>query len=327
MRATLVAIAVVLSSITALPQSPFRAGTEIVSVFATVRGPDGHLVTGLKAEDFELLDRGVPVPLALFSDEPQPLTLALMVDMSGGGFERNKYALLHKALLAFVDKLQPQDRARIGTFAWNEIALGHHLTSDHAELNRVINEELWMGYGARPLWNAVGLAIKSLSGEPGRRVVVVIANGPDTASLPNLPSVKDVEKAATDDGFMVYGVSLFTENQLSGSRAMSLGDGPGTRLTLREVAEATGGGFIQAVPIDPNQRHRVSNSQVVFGNIVDDRLVPTLANVVEELRYQYALGFAPKHRDGRVGKIEVRVKRPNTTVSARKTYRAPGGGS
>jgi hypothetical protein len=107
-------------------------------------------------------------------------------------------------------------------------------------------------------------------------------------------------------------VSLFTANQPLGTAEAT------TRLTLGELVNATGGGYFQAVPGD--------RAHYLRGEL-DDALVSTLANVVEELRHQYAMGFVSRHRDGRVGKIEVRVNRRNATVSARKSYRAPGGGS
>jgi len=293
-------------------QVPFRAGADLVPIYATVRAEDGHLVRGLGAGDFEILERGAPVPVAVFSDQPQPLALALLIDMSGAGYARPKFTALREALLAFVDKLGPDDRARIGTFSGNEIALGYHFTGDRQELRRVIDEEIWMGYGLRPLWNTVAAAIASLSAVPGRRIVVVAANGPNTVSLPGWPGVKEVERAATDPNLMVYGVSLFTSNE---PRTAEVPEGTTTRLTLGQLVEQTGGGYIHA-----------TSSPRMFANWKpgDDRaLVSTFAGVVDELRQQYALGFVPRYRDGRVGRIEVRVKRDGMTVTSRQTYLAP----
>jgi hypothetical protein len=55
-----------------------------------------------------------------------------------------------------------------------------------------------------------------------------------------------------------------------------------TRLTLGELADATGGGF-----------RGVLATGLVYEERAADELVPTLASVVEELRHQYALGFVP----------------------------------
>ncbi len=50
--------------------------------------------------------------------------------------------------------------------------------------------------------------------------------------------------------------------------------------------------------------------------------VPTFTRVAQELRSQYLLAFAPETLDGKVHKLEVRVKRPGVTVRARKSYSA-----
>jgi len=296
--------------VSGIPQTSFRAGTDVVPVYATVRGADGHLVTDLQASDFELQDRGTRVPLAVFSNDVQPITVVVLVDMSGGIFDGNRYAALRAALGSLVDQLGPDDRARFGTFYTSEVALSFRLTSDHAELNRVLGEELWAHGGRRPLWNAVGSAITSLSRESGRRVVLVLTNGPNTASIPGLPGGREVEEAEKSGDFMFYGVTLFPKNQLMGAN-----DDTYPRLSLQELIDQTGGGFFQAAPSDSYMRGMSSQSW--------DELVMALSNVVDELRHQYALGFVPVHRDGRVGTIEVRVRRPGAKVTARKTYRAP----
>ena len=49
------------------PQAPvFRSGTELVEVYAIVRDRDGQFVTGLSADDFELLEDNQPHPIQLF---------------------------------------------------------------------------------------------------------------------------------------------------------------------------------------------------------------------------------------------------------------------
>jgi hypothetical protein len=47
---------------------------------------------------------------------------------------------------------------------------------------------------------------------------------------------------------------------------------------------------------------------------------PTFAGLLEELRGQYKIGFSPSVRDGKVHKLEVRVKRAGVTVRSRNTY-------
>jgi hypothetical protein len=112
---------------------------------------------------------------------------------------------------------------------------------------------------------------------------------------------------------MVYGVSLFPTNQ---PLVADVPEGTQTRLTLGRLVEQTGGGYIQATRATGRFLRGLKPGE-------DRALVSTIAGVVDELRQQYALGFTPRYRDGRTGKIEVRVKHPGMTVAARQTYRAP----
>src|SRR5438067_13710596 len=63
-------------------QPVFRAGAQTVSVYATVRDRDGHLVPGLTKSAFQILDDGRPAAITTFSNDVLPATLALMLDMS-----------------------------------------------------------------------------------------------------------------------------------------------------------------------------------------------------------------------------------------------------
>lgn len=297
-------------------QEPFRAGTDIVPIYATVRGNDGHLVTDLEQSDFSVLDRGEPVPLALFSNEDQPLTVAVMVDLSGS-VNAPWHVNLKQGLLAFVDALGPNDRARIGSFTGGEIAVGFHLTSNRDELKRVVHEEILVPLtGGGVLWDAIGAAMDSLANEPGRRVVLMLTNATeDRSSLPGFPGVRDVERYMQTGNYMVYAVALFEGNSAM-RRASSALNPP--RLTLQDVVNTTGGGFFRALPGGPRQYWT--------GAPPEGYLAAKLAAVVDELRHQYLLGFVPRHRDGKVGRIEVRVNRPDATVIARRSYRAPSEG-
>src|SRR5438093_11857632 len=75
-----IALAVSASPYAQAPTSPqqlptFRTGVDIVELDVTVLDKDRHPVTGLTAEDFTILDRGMPQPIVAFSavDVPPPV--------------------------------------------------------------------------------------------------------------------------------------------------------------------------------------------------------------------------------------------------------------
>jgi Ca-activated chloride channel family protein len=263
----------------------FRTGVQTVVLHATVRGEGGRLVPDLTAGDFEIRDDGQPVPISVFSNDPQPITVALLLDMSGSMV--GQFLRVREATMYFVDAIQPGDRVRIGTFG-EEVALSPLLTGDKQVLHRIVADELWPG-GGTPLWNAVNAGMQSLAGEPGRCVVLALTDGGDTGGLPGLDGkAGDARKAVEDQGFMVYAIGL---------EGRQLDDG------IVSLAERSGGGH--------------------FLLEKDADLEATFARVIEELRHQYEIGYLLPKADGKLHDVDVRVKKPGMTVRAKKSYRAP----
>ena len=263
-------------------QSVFRTGTRVVAVYATVQDRAGRLVHDLPQEVFEIRDNGKPVDIVQFSNDPQPLTVALLLDMSGSMSSR--FMMVRESTLKFVETLMPVDRVRIGTFG-DEVALSPLLTGDKEELTRVIREEVWPG-GGTPLWAAMDAGMISLIGEPGRRVVLVLTDGHD-ASAGWETDFGDVRKRAVEQDFMVYAIGMAPIG-LHGDTIGLTRDTGGGHITVNEDAE----------------------------------LASTFAEVAEELRHQYLIGFRPLALDGQMHRIEVRLKRDGLTARARRNYLA-----
>ena len=261
----------------------FKSTVDTVSVYATVNEADGRLATNLSKEDFTILDNGTPREISLFSNDTQPITVVVMLDMSGSMFSR--FIRVRTSTLSFVDALSPQDRAQIGTFG-EEIAISPHLTGDKEILRRVLRSELWP-MGGTPIWNALDAAMSALTSESGRRVVLTLTDGQNMCDLPHCLKAGDIERRAVREGFMVYAIGM---------------DGTGLDGEIMNIATETGGGHF-ALPQGAD-------------------LTATFAQVADELRHQYLIGFAPATLDGKLHKVEVRVTRPGMRVKARRNYLA-----
>jgi Ca-activated chloride channel family protein len=287
MARAFVAIAA-LTLLGAAPQEPrtvFRSAVQTVVLYATVRGDDGRLVPDLTRDDFEVRDEGQPVDVTVFSNDPQPITVVLLLDMSGSmvrHFMRVRDATQH-----FIDALHDDDRARIGTFG-AEVALSPWLTGDKRILHRVVREELWPG-GGTPMWSAIHAGMESLDGESGRRVVLTLTDGMSGRGLPGFRgSAGRVRDKAEDEGFMVYAIGI---------------EGSPLDSAITTLADHTGGGH--------------------FRLEAGADLASTFLRVVDELRHQYVLGFTPPRADGKRHDVEVTVKKPGMRARARRNYRAP----
>jgi hypothetical protein len=66
----------------------FRTSIELIAVNATVTNTEGHLVTGLPGDAFELYEDGVKQEITQFSNERVPVSLGMLLDISDSMFGR-----------------------------------------------------------------------------------------------------------------------------------------------------------------------------------------------------------------------------------------------
>ena len=295
-------------------QTGFRSGTSTVAVFSTVTDGDGRLVPDLTRDDFEIHDNGKPQPITIFSNDVQPITVVMMLDRSGS--MRANFRLVEAAGEAFVQRLNPEDKARIGSFAHRIQVDPEEFTNDHSTLSRILRTEL-QNEGPTPLWNAVNVAIAALARQEGRKVVLVFTDGIDSPmnfKLNNL-SVMDVMRRAQQENVMVYAIGLEAlvpwgnRRVPVGRGGFGGGFGMGNQMIrqrpdpgLPKIAEETGGGYFELTRAED--------------------LASTFSRVADELHRQYALGFEPPKLDGKMHKLEVRVRKPGMKARARRNYLA-----
>src|SRR5690606_31009911 len=145
------------------------------------------------------------------------------------------------------------------------------------------------------LYDALAFSLDELRDVEGRRVILAFTDGADTASR---VGQGEILRRARDEEVMIYGIGL--EAEMRG--VCSAPD-----RALRRLAQDTGGGYFE-----------LDNT---------DDLGPTFTRVAQELHSQYLLGFEPPKADGKVHRIEIRVKRPGLVARGRRTYQAPRSGA
>jgi VWFA-related protein len=304
MRISAVAALVALFTASIPAQQPtFKSGAKTVAVYATVTDRDGRLVPDLTREDFEVKDSGKPAPIAVFSNDVQPISVVMMLDRSGS--MRGNFRLVEAAGEAFVRALLPSDKARIGSFAEKIQIDPETFTGDKPELVRILRTKL-QEQGPTPLWNSVDASIATLKPQDGRKVVLVFTDGADNPGnfkLNNL-SFMDISRRAQLSDVMVYAIGLESAARPTlGGGGIGGGFG-GSRPDpgLPAIAGDTGGGYFEL--------RRAED------------LAATFARVADELHRQYLIGFEPTKLDDKMHKLEVRIRKPGMKVRARKEYYA-----
>ena len=265
----------------------FRAPTVIVPVFVTVTDAEQRLVTDLEREDFEILDNNKPQPLVVFQNEPQPISVVVMLDTSGS-MELN-LPLVRAAAVQFLLRLFPGDKAKVGAFN-DKVQIMPAFTPNRDALISQVHD-LDFGNGTH-LWDAMVESLDGLKGVDGRRVVLIFTDGDDQGSRTGRGDVLD---RARDDEVMVYAIGLESEYFNGQSRVRTKPDSG-----LKRLAEETGGGYFE------------------LKKTTD--LGQAFTRVAQELHSQYTLGFSPTVLDNKVHSLAVKLKTPGMTARARRNY-------
>lgn len=297
------------------PQEPDTAPTikvdvDVVNILASVRNKKGGLVTGLTKDDFILKEDGKLQTIRYFARESDlPVTMGLLVDVSHS--QENLIEIQkHAALQFFSQVLRKGDLAFLISFG-QDVELLQDFTSSQqllrAGLERLRVNAPVGGLGPGPvptinnprgtaLYDAVYLAAEEkLKGQVGRKVLVLITDGVDQGSRMKL---QDALLAAQQADAIIYSIYYSDPRAYS-----SFGFGP-TDAELKRMAEETGGRVFKV-----DRKHPLSEA---------------FAQIEEEMRSQYAIGYTPTNsrKDGTYRRIEIKTRDKDLRVRARRGYYA-----
>src|SRR6476620_1048338 len=270
------------------PQKTFKVSTNTVALYATVTDAEKRLVPDLVEDDFEVYDNNKLQTLTSFDNKPQPISVVVMLDTSGS--MTLALDLVKAAAEQFLLRLMPDDQGMVGAFNDKIEFHPEGFTNSRDELVRSL-KDLDFGYPTR-LYDAVSESMSQLKPLQGRKGVLVFTDGDDNSSKVGSGHVTDRGRI---EEVMVYSVGLENE-YFDGARKVRSSPDRG----LKRLSEETGGGF--------------------FLLKKTDELTSTFTRVAQELHSQYVLGFTPQLMDGKIHKLEVRVKKPGMIARARKSY-------
>jgi Ca-activated chloride channel family protein len=273
-----------------------KVTTESVPVYTTVTDNEKRLVPDLIQDDFEILDNGKVQTVNVFENKPTPITAVVMIDTSGS--MTTAIDFVKDGAEQFLLRLLPEDRAQVGEFSDKIKFHPGSFIDDRDRLVYLLKNELDFGYPTR-LYDALDESLARLEPAEGRKVILVFTDGDDNSSHVGLGKVMD---RAREKDVMVYAIGL-VNNYFNGQQRVRSQPDRG----LKKLAEDTGGGYFEL--------KRTAD------------LGETFTRVAQELHSQYVLGFSPTALDGRVHKLDVRVKKSGMVARARKSYVAASAGT
>ena len=281
----------------ATPQQLFRSSVDLVTIQASVRDARGRVVQGLTRADFEVRDNGQLRPVIDFrSDRQSPVTLAILVDMSGSMSIGAKIAMARQAYESVLSQLRDQDEVALFTFD-SSLHERQGFTRDLTQLKDLLSQ--FEPFGSTSLYDATAAAARHLADRSAtHRAIVVLTDGIDTSSSLTASEVSGLASSIDVPVYIVATVPSIDQRVMMeaterGARADSA--------DLRDLAEWSGG-------------------SLVFASTFTETIV-VASNIVDELRQQYVLAIeAAPEREWRRLDVRLRNSSASKTVKARSGY-------
>jgi VWFA-related protein len=322
---------------------------KVVNVPTTVRDKHGQIVNNLTKDDFVLEEDGRPQTLHYFSQESSlPLTLGLLVDTSMS--QRRVLGQERTASSSFIDQMLRPDKDKAFLIHFDhEVELDQDLTSSRETLRSALDGlqtpqftqtsgansqgQYPGGYpgrhggghhngtshgGGTLLYDAVYLASDELmKKQSGRKALIVLSDGDDRGSKETLRTA--IETAQRSDT-IIYSILFKDDEDRSfggGFGGIGMGGhhgGPGGRGRYPQEQHVDGKKILEQMSRETGGRlFEVSGKQTVE---------KIYAQIEEDLRNQYSLGYTPDRTNPGEGfhKISVKTKQKDLVVHAREEY-------
>jgi len=249
-----------------------------------------HYVLDLTRDDLVLQEEGVRQKIIDFYREERPVTLAVVSDSSGS--MQKAMDTVHNAAGKFIDSLGPEDRALVIDFD-DKVYLLQDVTGDKEALRTALTSTTALGGTA--LYDALYASYRKLRDVDGRKAIIVLSDGDDTASRFSFRRVLDEAKV---NDIAIYTIGL-------GTNVLDLD----LRHVLKTLAQETGG-------------------RAFFPDKVDE-LEGVYREIAAELKSQYYLSYEPANTswDGRWRKIELSAPKKSLEIRTRSGYYAVRRGS
>jgi Ca-activated chloride channel homolog len=291
--AGLVSLAFLLSATnTGARQLTFRAGVDLTTFGVTVLDRKSALVTALDRDDFEVFEDGKKQDVQFFArgdGETSPeLHLGLLLDTSGSMTDELKLA--RSAAVKFLNLMPEAQDITLVDFD-TQVRITRYPQRDFPRMVERIRMRQADGFTA--LYDALGTYLDGAEQQPGRKIMVMYTDGGDTRSSLSFDETMTLLKATQ---VTVYAIGLV---ERTGSARLEL------QMKMRQLAEATGG---QA--FFPQEMKNIDGAY---------------EKVLDEIKGQYHLGYLSTNAatDGAWRKVEIKVKRPDVKIRARKGYFGP----
>lgn len=244
-------------------QPTFHVDVKLVNFFVNVTDKNGAIAGELTKEDFAVFEDNRPQQIAVFERKTNaPLNLTLAIDTSGSVFKDLDEEAAAARKFAH-DILQSKDEMSVIEFA-TDVSELTPFTNNLSQIDRAVRG--LRSDSATALYDAIVLGSQGLGKKPGRKVLVLVSDGDDTAKS---STYEQALEAALRNEVMIYSL-------IDVPIAASAGRDTGGEHALIDLSEETGGKYFY---------------------VSEGGLDKAFAKVSDDLRTQYLIGYYPQNQE------------------------------
>jgi Ca-activated chloride channel homolog len=274
----------------------FKASVDVVPISAVVRDRHGRLVTRLTVSDFEVFDKGERRRILDFQvDQTSPLTIALLIDVSGSMRVGPKLGFARQVLEQLVANLE-EGRDEVGLFTFDKaLHEPQSFTMHPVAIDSIL--EAAQPFGTTSLYDAIAATARRLASRPSpRRAIVVFTDGVDTSSELTPAEVSALASSIDVPVYIVVTVPPIDHARFLAREAAATLQ---PAADLRELALWTGGDLVWAT--------RGEDASV------------RAQHILTELRHQYLIAIESA-TEAEWRPLDIRVRDRHMSVRARSGY-------
>lgn len=267
------------------PETTISLETALVNLDVLVTDQDGRVLSGLKRENFRILDNGEPQTIAHFEPTSAPITIAMLMEYSGSAYNYFAYKAASWGS-NFLNHLDPLDWVALVTYDIKP-TVKQDFTRNKAEVQQTLASLSYPQFREANLYDAIIDTLDRLDRVKGKKAVLLISTGANTMSEGTLD---DTLKRIKQSDVTVFSVGLAESEH------------------LHSVGTT---GYLQA----KNQLQTFANLSggTAWFPRFEAEIPDIFKSVAAFLRSQYSIGFSPTHlvHDGKYHKLTVEIVRPD----------------
>jgi VWFA-related protein len=298
-----------------VPESAISVETAVVNLDVLVTDEDGRVLSGLKKENFRVLDNGRAQVITHFEQpDAEPITIALLMEYSGMAYNHLAYKAAYWGS-SFLDHLEPLDWVALVTYDIKP-TVQQDFTRNKAQVQQTLSSLSYPQFREANMYDAIVDTLNRLDRVKGKKALLLISTGANTMSAATLD---DTLKRIKQSDVTVFSVGVAESEHLRAGGTI---------------------GYLQA----KNQLQtfaKLSGGSAWFPRF-EGEIPDIFKSIAAFLRSQYSISFTPDNLkpDGKYHELKVEIvqqdgtpllvttpkgKRQKPLVYAREGYTAPSG--